>query len=94
MITIFLPDELDESFWELIPKHRTFINEQIEKDVIISYAINQQRNTGWVIVNADSEYKARKIVEQFPIHSHITFDVDELFIYDSSLAGLPKLVMN
>lgn len=94
MVTIYLPDELDDNFWELVKTHRAHIAKLMEQEVIFSYAINHQRTTGWIVMNAESEKEAAKTIENFPIYSYLTYDMDELLMFDASVIGLPKLILN
>ncbi len=93
LCTFYLPVQLDQEFWELIPRHRNYINNLMREEVIITYSVNHTRTKGWVVVNAESEADAAKIIEGFPIRRYIRFEMDELFIFDSMI-GTPKLVMN
>jgi hypothetical protein len=93
LCTFYLPIQLDQDFWELIPRHRNYINNLMREEVIITYSVNNTRTKGWVVVNAESETGAAEIIERFPIRSYIRFEMDELFIFDSMI-GTPKLVMN
>jgi len=94
MVTIYFPDEQNKSFWKLLPNHRSHIMKLMEEEIIFSYAINQLRTMGWMVISAETEKDVVKLIEAFPIRSLITYDIDELFIFDSSVLGLPKLVMN
>lgn len=94
MVTFYLPDELDENFWELVKTHRAHISKLMEQEIIFSYAINQLRTIGWIVMNAESEKDVAKIIENFPIYSYLTYDMDELLMFDASAIGLPKLVLN
>jgi len=93
LCTFYLPLQLDQEFWELIPRHRNYINNLMCEEVIITYSVNHTRTKGWVVVNAESEAGAAEIIERFPIRRYIHFEMDELFIFDSMI-GTPKLVMN
>lgn len=93
LCTFYLPVQLDQEFWELIPGHRNYINNLMREEVIITYSVNHTRTKGWVVVNAESEAEAAEIIERFPIRRYIHFEMDELFIFDSMI-GTPKLVMN
>lgn len=93
LCTFYLPDVLDENFWEHIPMHRQYINELMRDEVIVTYSVNQERTKGWVVMNAATVVEAKRIVELFPIHPFITYEIEELFIFDSMI-GAPKMVLN
>jgi hypothetical protein len=91
--TFYLQAELNNEFWELIPSHRSYINNLMREEVIITYSVNHTRSKGWVVLNAETEIEAAELIDQFPIRRFINYEMDELFIFDSMI-GAPKLVMN
>jgi hypothetical protein len=93
LCTFYLPALLEEDFWAIIPSHRQYINELMRDETIVTYAVNEVRSKGWVVLNAQSEDEAREIVEEFPIRPFVRYEIDELFIFDSMI-GAPKLVLN
>lgn len=93
LCTFYLPALLNDDFWATIPSHRQHINELMRDEVIVTYAVNEARTKGWVLLNAGSETEAKEIVEQFPIRPFVRFEIDALFIFDSMI-GAPKLVLN
>jgi hypothetical protein len=93
LCTFYLPDLLEDDFWAIIPSHRQQINELMREEVIITYSVNGLRTKGWVVLNAESEMEAAAMIDKFPIRKFITYELDELFIFDTMI-GAPKLVMN
>ena len=93
LCTFRLPELLEESFWEQIPLHRKYINSLMEAEKIVTYSVNHNRTKGWVVVNARTEAEAKRMIERFPIREFISFEIDELFIFDSMI-GAPRLVLN
>jgi len=93
LCTFYLPDLLKDDFWAIIPSHRQHINELMREEVIITYSVNGLRTKGWVVLNAESEIEAAEMIDKFPIRKFITYELDELFIFDTMI-GAPKLVMN
>ncbi|RXK59373.1 hypothetical protein ESA94_14665 [Lacibacter luteus] len=93
LCTFYLPASLVDDFWSTIPSHRQYINDLMRDETIVTYAVNEVRSKGWVVLNAKSEEEAKEIVEQFPIRPFISYEIDELFIFDSMI-GAPKLVLN
>ncbi|TWI81326.1 hypothetical protein IQ13_2343 [Lacibacter cauensis] len=93
LCTFYLPAMLEENFWAIIPSHRQHVNELMRDETIVTYAVNEVRSKGWVVLNANSEEEAIAIVEEFPIRPFVRYEIDELFIFDSMI-GAPKLVLN
>lgn len=84
---------MDDSFWELIPFHRRYINELMRDEKIVTYSVNQERSRGWVVLNAANKRQAMTFIDGFPIRPYINIQLDELFIFDSMI-GSPKLILN
>jgi uncharacterized protein YciI len=93
IVTFYLPEVLDLSFWKIIPEHRKYINKLMDNDVILTYGVNATRSKGWVVFSAATEEEVAQYIENFPIHDMITYEIEELFIFDSMI-GVPRLVMN
>jgi hypothetical protein len=93
LCTFYLPALLEADFWEAIPAHRAYINQQMKDDIIVTYSVNMQRSKGWVVVNANSEKAVAACINGFPIRRFINFETEELFIFDTMI-GAPKLVLN
>lgn len=95
VVTLLLPDAFDEDFIALIPRHRAFINQLIEENVIESYAISADRTRGWVTMNGLNEATVRAVVEQFPLYRFLrSIEVDELFVFDSIANRFPRISLN
>lgn len=93
IVTFYLPEVLDLSFWKILPEHRKYINQLMDDDVILTYGVNAGRSKGWVVFSAATEEEVAMHIEDFPIHDMITYEIEELFIFDSMI-GVPRLVMN
>lgn len=91
--TFYLRNEHSEDFWAIIPAHRRHINQLMNDEVIVTYAINRSKTKGWVVINAASIQEARLLIESFPIRPFIRYEVEELFIFDSMI-GAPRLILN
>ena len=94
MVQIYLPDFLGDDFYDLIPKHREFINLLIEKGNIVNYYINAERTRGWIEMNAKSVEEIKHFVSRFPIKKFIRYDINEIMIFDGEAFRFPKLVLN
>ncbi len=92
-VSVYLTDNLDERFWELIPQHREMISEHMLDEKIITYSINIERSKGWLTVSADSVKEVRALLHGLPIIDYMTFEIDELFIFDSTNTQ-PQLILN
>ncbi len=86
--------DLPDNFMDYIPAHRTYINLLINTNVIESYAVSMETHRSWIIINAASKKAVDKILAKSTLHRFWTYDIDELFVYDSQNFRLPKLQLN
>ena len=89
-ITFKLPDD----FMKYIPEHRTYINMLINTNVIEIYAVSTDTHRSWIIINAETKDQVEKILEKSTLYQFWTYEIDELFVYDSQNFRFPKLELN
>ena len=95
MVSMELPNEITPEFWQLIPAHRTVVNELMDKGFIQTYAVNAARTMVWAMMAGPSEEEILSMVQQFPIFEFFEdVLIEELFIFDTIGNALPKLVLN
>ena len=85
---------IDEEFMNLVPKHRTIINELILKGVIDSYAISAEVGRGWITMNAKDKDNIHKYLKRSPLYKYFELEIDQLMVYDSQMYRFPKMVLN
>ena len=83
-----------DDFMKYVPEHRTYINMLINIHVIESYAVSMETHRSWIIINADTKNEVEKILEKSTLYQFWTYEIDELFVYDSQNFRLPKLEYN
>ncbi|MEK0423313.1 MAG: hypothetical protein RLZ95_1223 [Bacteroidota bacterium] len=86
--------EMDEEFMTLVPPHRTYINFLLNKGVIDSYAVSMETQSSWITINASSKKEVKEILEKSPLAKFWTFEIVELFVYDSQSTRLPAVQLN
>ncbi len=86
--------DMDEEFMSLVPPHRTYINYLLNKGVIDSYAVSMETQSSWITINANSKKEVSDILEKSPLAKFWTFEVVELFLYDSQSTRLPAVQLN
>ncbi|UYZ63871.1 hypothetical protein [Hymenobacter weizhouensis] len=95
VVTLRLPDTIDEDFISRIPRHRAFINRLIEENIIEAYAISADRTRGWVTMNGATAASVQAVVEQFPLYQFLSeVQIDELFVFDSAASRFPRISLN
>lgn len=85
---------MDEEFMTLVPAHRTFINELIDKSIIDYYAVSMETQRSWMIINAADKNAVETYLKQSTLYNYWTIEIDELFVYDSQAYRLPALQLN
>src|ERR1700733_1689819 len=83
-----------DDFMSHVPQHRTYINMLINTNVIESYAVSMETHRAWVIINAETKTEVEKIIAKSTLYQFWTYEIDELFVYDSQNFRLPKLELN
>ena len=86
--------EMDEHFMSLVPPHRTYINYLLNKSIIDSYAVSMETQTSWITVNANSKKEVFDILAKSPLSKYWSYEVYELFVYDSQSTRLPAVQLN
>ena len=86
--------DFPEDFMNYVPEHRTYINMLINTNVIESYAVSMETHRTWIIINAETKEEVKQILSKSTLHIFWTYDIDELFVYDSQNFRLPKLELN
>ncbi len=83
-----------DDFMKYVPEHRTYINMLINTNIIESYAVSMETQRSWIIVNAETKDDVERILEKSTLYQFWTYEIDELFVYDSQNFRLPKLELN
>ena len=86
--------DMDEQFMSFVPPHRTYINYLLNKSIIDSYAVSMETQTSWITVNADSKKEVFDILDKSPLSKYWSYEVYELFVYDSQSTRLPAVQLN
>lgn len=94
LVHITLPEIFTPKFVALIPKHRSLINQLLEKGTIRSYSLDMERQNVWAFIDAKDEKEVMDILSSFPIIKEVKIKISELAFYDSAPVGLPELIMN
>jgi len=82
------------NFMNYVPEHRTYINTLINTNVIESYAVSMETHRSWIIINAETKEEVEQILSKSTLYQFWSYEIDELFVYDSQNFRLPKLEFN
>jgi hypothetical protein len=85
---------MDEDFMSYVPAHRTYISYLLNKGIIDSYAVSMESLTCWITINTTDKQKADQILVKSPLYKYWTYEIEELFVYDSQHYRLPAVQLN
>lgn len=94
MVEIWLPKPMDEEFFALIPQHRKLVNDLIERGLVNSYTVNEDRTKIWMLFNASEESEVKAHLKKLPIFPVVKTEIFKLFIADGEIFRLPKVNLN
>jgi muconolactone delta-isomerase len=86
--------EMDDDFMSLIPAHREYINELIEKGTIDQYVVSMETQRVWITFTAETKEEVEQYLSNSPIYKYWTVDVDELFLIDGQHYRFPTVQLN
>jgi hypothetical protein len=86
--------EMDEPFMNLVPPHRVYINELIDKGIIDYYTVSLETQRCWIIINALTKTDVTNYLKKSPLYKYWVVEMDELFVYDAQNYRLPALQLN
>ena len=66
----------------------------MNKGIIDSYAVSMESQTCWITVNAEDKEKTDQHIAKSPLYKYWTYEIEELFVYDSQHYRLPALQFN
>jgi len=85
---------MDENFMSFVPPHRTYINYLINKGVVDMYAVSMESQTCWITMNAETKTEVDNYLSKTPLYKYWTYEIEELFVYDSQQYRLPAVQLN
>ena len=94
MVEIVLPYYKDEEFMALIPRQRDQIGTLLQTGIITSFSLNQERTKIWLVMAAQNEDAAQKVIEQLAMFKFMEIELQSLLAFDRAAFSLPPLVMN
>jgi muconolactone delta-isomerase len=86
--------EMDNDFMSLVPSHRVYINNLIDKGTIEYYSVSMETQRCWMIVNAITKKEVQTMLNKSPLKKYWTIEIDELFVYDAQSYRLPAFQLN
>ena len=78
----------------LVPPHRTYINYLLNKGVIETYSVSMETQQSWIVVNGNTKHEVEEVLKASPLNKYWSFEIVELFVYDSQSNRLPAVQLN
>jgi hypothetical protein len=80
---------------ELIPDHRTHINDLFEEGVLQSYSVSASRDNIWCVIEAESPTEAQGLIELMPLYPAMeSVQCTLLLFHQEGPAALPSIGLN
>jgi|694.fasta_scaffold24620_3 hypothetical protein len=94
MAELWLPQPLNDEFYALIPRHRKMVNDLIERGIVNSYTVDENRTKIWILFSASEESEVLAHLKNLPIFRFVKVEIFKLFIADGDIFRLPKVNLN
>jgi hypothetical protein len=85
---------MDDGFMALVPAHRTYINQLIDKGVIDQYLVTMETQRTWITLSAKSKKEVEEYLSKSPLRKYWIYEIDELFVIDGQHYRLPAFELN
>ena len=86
--------EMDDEFMTLVPPHRTYIDQLINKGIIDYYVVSMESMHSWITFTADDKNEVEGYLVKSPLHKYWDYQIDELFVVDGNQYRLPGVQLN
>ncbi|MFO0477155.1 MAG: hypothetical protein ACK50L_00045 [Bacteroidota bacterium] len=93
-VHIQLPKVFTSKFTSLIPKQRAKVNQLLEKQIILNYALDISRENLWITIRAKNQLEVMDILATFPIIKDVQVDIFELAFFDTAPINFPHIILN
>ncbi len=94
MADIMLPEYMSQELINLIPLQRAHVDELLSSGTIQTYSLAMDRSRLWVVLSAENQKKAERILDEFPIRGFVTYALTELAFHNDMKVLLPKMSLN
>jgi hypothetical protein len=86
--------EWEDSFQHMVPEHRSYMNELIDKGVIDHYVVTLETQRIWITINAEDKSSVDEYLSKSPLFNYFIYEIDELLISDGVTYRLPAVQLN
>ena len=78
----------------VIPRHIRVIQQLMADEVVLTYAVSNDRKKWWCHIKAENEYEVMDILGKMPIMPFLKPQIHPLLIYNHAEYNLPKFSLN
>ena len=64
----------DKDFMDLVPAHKTYINQLINKEIIEHYAVSMESQRIWITLNAKERPPIEQLLKKSPLYLYFTYE--------------------
>ena len=94
MITLSLPEEPTEDFFNLIPEQRKKVNELMQEGHISNYLLSADRTKLWVVASAKNPDELLAMLQTLPIFEYTEFEWHQVAFHNHVSRFIPSFSLN
>ena len=94
MVEVSLPAPLTQEIIELIPDQRNFIDDLLQRGVILSYTLTIDRSMLWVVFEVENTREVRTYLNAFPIADFVEYTIHKLAFHNAADSVVPAISLN
>ena len=85
MVEFELPEVIAKEFLDKIPQQRQTVETLIEQGVVKSYSLAQNRSRLWMVVSAQTEFEALRVIGKLPLSRFMIPSIAPLLSHDATV---------
>jgi hypothetical protein len=85
---------MDEDFMNLVPAHRLYINNLINKGIIDHYIVSLESQRSWITFTAEKRKDVEAYLKKSPLYHYWIYDIEQINVYDGQTYRLPTVQLN
>ncbi len=94
MVEFELPEVINDEFISMIPQQRATINNLMNRGIITTYTLAQNRGKLWVTMVATDKKHVKDIIHTFPLIDYMIPEITELMFHESVSYRFPSFSLN
>jgi muconolactone delta-isomerase len=94
MVTIQLPQQPGAEFISLIPMQTEHVNELMQRGLLVSYSLSENREILWAVILASSAESALRILKTMPLFPFMQYAITELMFHTTPTLTTPHYSLN